>query len=31
LMIFLVGGNPSESGHHYGVYNIYIMVSAFAF
>lgn len=31
LTVFLAGGSLSESGRHYGIYNVYIMLSAFAF
>lgn len=29
--LFLIGGDLSESGQHYGICDVYIMLSAFAF
>lgn len=31
FMVFVIGGNPSEYGHRYGIYDVYIMISAFVF
>jgi hypothetical protein len=31
VTVFLIGGDLSEHGQHYGIYDVYIMISAFAF
>ena len=31
LSVFVVGGSPSQHGHHYGIYDVNLMLSAFAF